>query len=93
MTGPMYRRSAELMEADIGDELVALDPHSGNCFGFNGVATTIWRNLAEPKSFGQLRDALLSDYDVSAEQCSAELQNVLDDLIEKGLLAREPAVT
>jgi hypothetical protein len=35
---PVYRRALTLMEADIGDELVALDATAGNCFGFNQVA-------------------------------------------------------
>ena len=51
----MYRRAIDLMEAELGDELVALDPKAGECFGFNGVATSVWRILEEPRSFEQLR--------------------------------------
>lgn len=88
MTGPVYRRAVSLMEADLGDELVALDADAGNCFGFNAVATAVWRNLESPKAFDELRDELLARYDVSAEDCSAELQALLDDLIDKGLVER-----
>jgi hypothetical protein len=79
------------MEADIGNELVALEPQAGNCFGFNEVATSIWRSLAEPKTFDQLRDELLGEYDVTPEQCTAELQALLDDLMAKQLVAPEGA--
>jgi hypothetical protein len=82
----MYRRAIDLMEAELGDEIVALDPNAGECFGFNGVATSIWRQLEEPKSFEQLRDALLHEYEVEPEQCSRELQELLDDLSAKGLV-------
>ena len=34
------------MEAELGEELVALDPQAGNCFGFNEVAAWVWRRLA-----------------------------------------------
>ena len=86
MSSPVYKRSMELMEADLGDELVALDARAGNCFGFNEVATSVWRRLASPKSFDQLREALLEEYDVGADECSAELKQLLDDLVAKGLV-------
>jgi hypothetical protein len=76
------------MEAELGDELVALDPDGGNCFGFNGVATTVWRSLSEPKSFEQLRDELLNEYEVDRDQCSGELQGLLDDMIAKRLIEK-----
>jgi hypothetical protein len=82
----MYKQAVELMEADIGNELVALEPQAGNCFGFNEVATVVWRRLAEPKSFDQLRDSLVEDYDVSAEQCSRELRALLDEMKAQGLV-------
>jgi hypothetical protein len=82
----IYNRSVELMEADIGNELVALEPQAGNCFGFNEVATVVWRRLAEPKTFEELRDGLIADYDVSAEQCSTELKELLESLSAKGLV-------
>jgi hypothetical protein len=75
------------MEADLGEELLALDADAGSCFGFNEVATWIWRRLAEPATFDQLRDGLLAEYDVSDEQCTSELQALLDDLLERGLIA------
>jgi hypothetical protein len=76
------------MEAELGDELVALDPDGGNCFGFNGVATSVWRSLSEPKSFEQLRDELLDEYEVDRDQCSNELQGLLDDMIAKRLIEK-----
>jgi hypothetical protein len=78
------------MEAEIGDELVALEPAKGNCFGFNSVATSVWRALAEPRSFDQLRDALLDEYDVDAEQCSSELRTLLEDMEARGLIEPVP---
>jgi len=86
MEGAKYSRAIDLMEADVGDELVALDPDGGNCFGFNEVATWVWRRLAEPATFEQLRDGLLAEYEVSPDQCSNELQELLDDLANRGLV-------
>jgi hypothetical protein len=83
----MYERATELMEAELGDELVALEPERGECFGFNSVATFVWQALKQPKSFAQLREALLAEYDVEPEECTRELQALLDDLQTKGLVS------
>jgi hypothetical protein len=83
-----YRRSAELMEAEVGDELVGLDVRAGTCFGFNLVAASVWHSLAKPRTFRELREELLEKFDVSAEQCTAELKELLDDLAAKGLVER-----
>lgn len=83
----VYRRAVSLMEAELGDELVALDPEAGQCFGFNNVAATVWRHLENPKTFDQLRDALLDEYEVDSAQCSEELRGLLDDLSSRGLVS------
>jgi Coenzyme PQQ synthesis protein D (PqqD) len=84
----VYKRAIDLMEAELGDELVALDPGAGNCFGFNSVATSVWRELEQPKTFAQLRDALIAEYDVQPEQCIRELNELLEDLSAKGLVTK-----
>ncbi len=92
MTEPLYERSTQLLEANLGDELVALDAEGGNCFGFNSVATFVWRQLASPKTFAELRDRLVAEYEVTTGQCAQELQELLDGLIEKRLIRVRVAV-
>ena len=82
----VYKRAVDLMEAELGDELVALDADAGRCFGFNDVATSVWRQLEQPKNLDQLRGALVDEYDVDPEQCTRELEELLDDLCAKGLV-------
>jgi hypothetical protein len=87
----IYRRAVELLEADINDELVGLDPARGSCFGMNAVAKDVWRKLETPRTFDELRSALIADYEVSDEQCTAELTEFLKEMTAKGLIASEPA--
>jgi len=82
----VYRRSVDLMEAELGDELVALDPKAGTCFGFNSVAASVWRLLDEPKTFEQLQQGLLEEYEVDPAECSNELQRLLGDMSSKGIV-------
>jgi hypothetical protein len=82
-----YRRATELMEAEVGDELVALQPDLGVCFGFNNVATEVWKQLETPKSFDELKNHLLAGYEVDEQRCSSELQQLLAQMGEQGLVA------
>ena len=81
-----YERATELLEADVGDELMALDVEGGTCFGFNSVATGVWRHLASPKTFKELSQALVAEYEVDSERCAADLRELLHDLRDKGLV-------
>ena len=83
-----YRRSVELLEADINDELVALEPDQGRCFGFKSVAKDVWRKLERPRSFEELRQELLSEYDVAEDQCDRELRELLEDMAKAKLIER-----
>ena len=82
----IYYRKTELLEAELGAEIVALDADSGICFGFNEVASTVWRLLEKPRSSDEIRRALADEYDVGSEQCSSELSELLDELVEKGVV-------
>jgi hypothetical protein len=86
MQQPVYERAKELMEAELGDELVALDPAGGECFGFNDVAATVWRLLDRPSTFAELTRSLMIEYDVDAAQCEADVRDLLAVLVERGLI-------
>jgi len=88
MNEAQYVRTKELLSADVGDELVALDADAGHCYGFNNVAASVWRELAEPRSFNGLKLSLMNEYEVSEEQCAADLSELLDDFVSKGLIRR-----
>ncbi len=88
MSEALYERATQLLEADLGDELMALDVDGGTCFGFNPVATGVWRHLVSPKSFDELKQTLLAEYDVADQQCDDELRELLDDLVQKGLVRK-----
>ena len=91
MSEVVYKRATQLLEAELGEELVAIDPQEGSCFGFNEVAALVWRQLERPQSFNELRQALLAKYRVDTEQCTQELDELMRDLVEKGLVECNPS--
>jgi hypothetical protein len=91
VTTEVYLRAVELLEADVNDELVALEPKQGTCFGFNSVAKDIWRKLERPRSFAELKSELLAEYDVDDEQCTRDLRQLLEEMSEAKLIERAAA--
>lgn len=82
----IYERATSLMEAELGDELVGLQPDAGLCYGFNGVAKRVWQLLEQPQSFEAVKTMLLDEYDVTPEICGAELHELLADFVDKKLI-------
>jgi hypothetical protein len=81
-----YVKAKDLIEAELGDDLVGLDVGEGHCFGFNPVAADIWRLLDQPRDFEALRQALTDQYNVDPGECAAELRACLADLEMQGLV-------
>lgn len=86
----VYSRAVDLMEAELGSELVALDAEAGTCFGFNEVATSVWRLLAEPQTLQQLCSTLSQQYVVEQQECKSDVSALLEELVRAGLV-RETA--
>ena len=83
---PTYVRSRELLEAELGDELVALDVTDGLCFGFNEVAVSIWRRLAQPIALSDLIAGLTEEYDVVRDECARDVEEALATLVQHRLV-------
>ena len=88
MTDTLYSRATELFEAEVDDEIVALDHKQGEVYGFNTVASDVWRLLEQPRSLGELCFELEQLYDVDRAVCAAETAALLDQLLEMKLVRR-----
>jgi hypothetical protein len=72
---------------DLEDEAAILHLKSGVYFGLNEVGAFIWRFIQQPRTVGEVRAALLAEYEVSPEQASQDLQALLADLRQHDLIA------
>jgi hypothetical protein len=86
-------RRAELIETEVDGELVALHVDQGTCYGFNGTATRVWALIEQPRRFSELRDELLSEFDVEPEVCGRQLAELLKELEVDGLVELKPAAS
>jgi hypothetical protein len=87
----LVRRRAELLEAEVDGELVALHVDRGTCYGFNSTATKIWGLIEQPKRLSQLQEELLAEFDVDPETCRRQLNELLAELEADELVEIEAA--
>ena len=77
--------SADL-SSGLGKEVVILDLKDGIYYELNEVGAHIWGLIQQPNSVQAILDSLLEEYDVSPEQCEADLLALAEDMIRRGLV-------
>lgn len=81
-----FRNHEEVLFQEVSGEAVLLDLASESYFGLDPVGTRIWALLNEDKSMGQVLDALLEEYEVDPGTLEADLEELLDKMLEAGLI-------
>jgi hypothetical protein len=79
-------RADRHVSAPLGEEVAMLDVDSGRYYLLDDIATFIWARLTDPTQVTSLMDALQERYDVTAEQCDADVLPFLGHLHDKGLV-------
>jgi hypothetical protein len=78
--------SQNQISSDLVEETVILNLKSGVYHGLNQVGTTVWNLIQQPRNFGEIRDALLTEYEVSVEECDRDLRQLLEDMASQDLV-------
>ena len=91
MCAPLCVQSVVVAASDqiscpLGDESAILNLKNSVYYGLDPVGAHVWKLLGEPKSVGELRDALLSEYDVEAGRCEQDLLELLEKMRREGLI-------
>lgn len=74
------------VSADLEGEAVILNLADGVYYGLDGVGAMVWDLLRQPRTAGELRDAVTAGYDVDAETAWRDLSALLADLSERRLV-------
>jgi hypothetical protein len=78
--------SPNQISSDLVEETVILNLKSGVYHGLNQVGTTVWKLIQQPRNFGEIRDAVLTEYEVSVEECDRDLRQLLENLAAQDLV-------
>jgi hypothetical protein len=74
----------------VGDEVAILSLDRGVYYGLNPVGARIWELIRTPTPVSALHAVILEEYDVDADRARQDLLEVLDRLLEAGLIERRP---
>ncbi len=78
--------SPEQVSCPLGDESAILNLKNTVYYGLNSVGARVWELLQQPKSVGEIRDALLEEYEVEGERCERDLLDLLEKMRSEGLV-------
>jgi hypothetical protein len=76
----------DVLIRDVGGESVILDLKTERYLGLNGVGTQMWKALTTSDSVQAAFDHLLAEYDVDPEVLRRDLHDLIEKLIEQGLV-------
>ena len=79
------------VSAEMDGEAVILSLADGVYYGLNPVGASVWTLLEQPRTVGELRDAVVAEYDVDAATAEADLRALLGELAARGLVELRPA--
>jgi Coenzyme PQQ synthesis protein D (PqqD) len=85
--------TSEQVSCPLGDESAILNLKNSVYYGVNPVAASVWRLLGQPRSVGELRDALVDEYDVEPERCEQDLLTLLRKMQAEGLIDVQSAAS
>ena len=87
----LYTRTGDVIEADVGGDVVLLHTQSWQYFEFDKVGGAIWNLLDKPSGLDRLVHALMTQFEVGEEQCTRETKAFLDDMVAQGLVVAADA--
>ncbi len=85
--------TSEQVSCPLGDESAILNLKNSVYYGVNPVAASVWKLLGQPRSVGELRDALVDEYDVEPERCEQDLMTLLRKMHAEGLIDVQSAAS
>jgi len=76
----------EQLSCCLDEETLILNLKSGAYYSLDAVGARIWSLIQEPTTMGEIQDVLLREYDVEPDSCGCDLEALLTQLADKGLI-------
>ena len=74
------------ISCDLEGEAVILHLDEGVYYGLNEVGAKVWTLLQTPRTVSTIRDALMQHYDVQPDDCTRDLLDLLNRLMDWKLI-------
>lgn len=81
--------SPDVISQEVSGETVLLDLESENYFGLDAVGTRIWQLIKENDDLQAIYDTLLEEYEVEEQRLQTDLETILGEITQLGLVTLE----
>ena len=85
----IVRAVRDQVSCNVENDAVILHVKQGRYYGLNEVGAVVWNRLQQPHSVGELRQIVMGEFEVGAEQCAQDLDELLRELLDAGLVEVE----
>lgn len=82
----LYLVSPDCVSCPVEDGIAILDLKSNIYYSLDAVGTSIWGKMSNPASLDDLTRAVSSEYEVTPDQCRGDIEDLLKDMLQNGLL-------
>jgi len=82
-------RNPTAISSDLDGESVILDMESGKYHSLDTTGTRVWELLEDKISFNDIVLKLMSEYSVEGQQCTTDVKEFINQLIDLGLVETE----
>jgi len=80
MSDAKWARNDDWVGSEIEDSFVMVNIHTGSYVALNPTAHAIWDVMATPQSPQQIEAALMAQFNVTADTCSAAVARTLGEM-------------
>jgi hypothetical protein len=70
----------------LGDAIVVLDVKAGLYYSLDNVGAVVWQLVQQPRTVGEIRQAIVAQFEVAPEICQPDLAALLQDLAARNLV-------
>jgi hypothetical protein len=88
LPGQRFTISPSVRTRELDDELIVLDLNQGEYYSLNSSGAQIWKALEAGHGVDWIRDEVVSHWPIAPEEGMAMVSMVLQDLLQRGLIAR-----
>lgn len=87
-----YGRNKQIIDGELDNNQVMMHMDKGKYFGLNPVGKRIWELIEQPKNFQEINAVLLSEFEVTEEQCAEEVRAFLQKAVKFDIVITSEAI-
>ena len=76
----------DILFQEVRGETVLLNLDNEKYFGLDETGTFFWKLLQDNNDFQEIFDIMLAEYEVDVEQLKTDLDNLVKEMVEAGLV-------